>query len=169
MSLSHAILTIEKIVEHPREVTPIWRDALDWKEKIYYESIDNIDNALKHYLSDLLKIKENLSPLDVDLMDNFEENVLKLNEMMHQFKDNYQKKVRDPQSISLESFKSLCHLQIHTSTFESKMDKMHRNIATTDGLVAKWKTRLQITTIPEDANMEPAMNKYHEYRQRIKA
>lgn len=88
MSLSRAILTTENIVQHPREVNPIWR-CIRLEGEIYHDYIDDIDSALRHYLSDLLKIKENICALDVDLMDNFEENALELGEMIRQFKDNY--------------------------------------------------------------------------------
>lgn len=45
---------------------------------------------------------------------------------------------------------------------------MHKNISALDRLVAKWRTKLQITIVPEDSNMEPTMNRYCEYRQKIK-
>lgn len=58
---------------------------------------------------------------------------------------------------------------MHTITFETEMDEMHKNIATTNGLTSKWRTRLRIIAVPEDLNLESIMNRYHEYRQRLKA
>lgn len=142
---------------------------MEWKERIYHDYISDIDDALKCYLNDMLKIKNNLGALDVNLMDSFEENVQELGEMMGWFKENYQNNIREIQNIYLESFKGLCHLQMHTTAFETEMDEMHKNIATTDGLNSKWRTRLCITTIPEDPGMKPIINMYHEYIQMLKA
>lgn len=89
MSLRHTTLMIEKLVENPKEVDITWHEDLEWKERIYRSYINDIDDSLKRYLNDMMKIKNNLCALDVDLMDSFEENVWELGEMMGPFKDNY--------------------------------------------------------------------------------